>query len=102
MTAHYDEDDDNDGYGDGDDDVDDDDKTHMFISDTYLWCFIYTHIDAINYIYRINCLTILKFKIHTGQHHLYIRANIELHLMSKLSFISGRDPIYLFFQSIRR
>ena len=62
LTAHGDEDDGNDGYGDDDDD----DDGKRFISDTYLWCITYTHIDIINYIHQTNCWVIIKFKIHTG------------------------------------
>ena len=64
MTAHDDEDNDNDSCGDDEDD--DDDKRTCFISDTYLWCITYTHIDVINYIYQANGWMIIKFKIHTG------------------------------------
>ena len=80
MTAHDDEDDDN--GADGDDDDDDDDQTYMFISDTSLWCFTYTHTDVINDIYQTNCLMIMKFKIHIGYPRLYVGANIELRFIS--------------------
>ena len=83
LVNHYiidDEDDDNDGYG-GDDD-DEDDKTYIFISDTYFWWITCTHTVFIIYIYQTNFWMIVKFKIHIGYPHLYIRANIELRLIS--------------------
>ena len=60
----------------------------MFISDRYLWCITYTHIDIINYIYQTNCWMIIQFK--------YTLANLICTYGPILSYVQSVNfPWYL-------